>query len=129
MKYSSFGFLVAVGLVMSACAATGPAAITIETDADFSTRPVVGTFEVTEGADALGCSSGTFIDEFVANDSVLKVMTCTSGPNDGTFTADFDPSGLWSIVDPTGDFEGLTGSGVFSAVDNVETFTGDIDAP
>ena len=128
MKNSRIGILVAAALVMSACAATagteGP--VTIETEADFSTRPVVGTFDVTEGADLLGCSSGTFVDEFVAEDSVLKIMTCTSGDNAGTLTTDFDPDGPWSIVEPTGDFVGLTGSGDFSNVDEVETFTGDI---
>lgn len=128
MKNSRIGILVAAALVMSACAANagteGP--LTIETEADFSTRPVVGTFDVTEGADLLGCSSGTFVDEFVAEDSVLKIMTCTSGDNAGTFTTDFDPDGPWSIVEPTGDFVGLTGSGDFSNVDEVEIFTGDI---
>jgi hypothetical protein len=129
MKRSRFGFLAAGMLVISACGASAPAEgpVIIETEADFSIRPVVGTFEVTEGADVLGCSGGTFVDEFIAEDSVLKVMTCTSGSNDGTFTADFDPNGGWSIVEPGGDFVGLQGSGEFAQVDDGETFTGDIE--
>jgi hypothetical protein len=129
MKRLYFGILAAVMLVLTACGASGATEgpVTIEIEADFSARPVVGTFEITEGADVLGCSSGTSVDEWVAEDSVLTTMTCTSGSNSGTFTADFDPDGPWSIVDSSGDFVGLQGSGDFLERDTGSTFTGDIE--
>ncbi len=103
----------------AAGAATGP--VTIVVNVDFSGRPVVGTFEVTEGADILGCSTGTFEDTFdEATRDVSKLMTC-SGPDTGTFTILFDPDGYdtgagehagpWSILDGSADFAGLQGEG------------------
>lgn len=127
-------------LAVGACGSDEPAAgpVTIETAPDFSTRPVVGTFEVTEGADALGCSSGTFEDTFdQATEDVSKLMTC-SEPTAGTFTIVFDPDGYetgpgeqngpWRIADATADFSGLQGGGDWWLTsDDVETFDGDIE--
>ena len=118
--------------------------VTIVTQADFSDRPVVGTFEVTMGADILGCSKGTFVDDFVASDDIKKVMTCDSGSNEGVLTLVFalngpdagpgDENGPWSVVEGSGDFVGLQGSGDWSMVEatdgsnqGVETLAGVIE--
>ena len=117
--------------------------MTIVTQVDYSDRPVHGTFEVTEGADVLQCSSGAFEDGFVISGNILKVFTCESRSNEGTFTATFAPSesatgpgdenGPWSVVESSGDFVGLQGGGEWSVVFatgdedvGVETLTGDI---
>jgi hypothetical protein len=145
MRYLTVGLLAGALFLAAACSdddapAEGP--LTIETATDFTARPVVGTFEVTEGADTLGCSSGTFVDEFVSEDNISKVMTCDDGPNEGSFTAAYtlegedagpgDDNGAWSIAESSGDFVGLEGAGDFSVAysstgHGVETFTGDIE--
>ena len=114
--------------------------VTIITEIDFSAEPFGGTFEVTEGADILGCSSGTFVDT-PRSDGVAKDFTCETGTKEGTFTALFlpqdipgpgDQNGPWSILEVTQDFSELQGEGDFSVVFNdaeesgVETFTGEI---
>lgn len=89
-----------------------------------------GDFTVTEGVGVLGCRSGTFTDvqatypdnEPQGNEPVItREFTCTTGgDNQGTFTLDFtfdessprqDPRFTWSVVDATGDYEGLEGQG------------------
>lgn len=86
-----------------------------------------GTFTVIEGADVLGCAEGTFSETPVEpRYSVVKTMTCTSGPRVGDFaitmsvTPRFEPANkvgdlgrpdAWTITDASGDFEQLTGSG------------------
>jgi hypothetical protein len=123
-------------LFVTACT-TGPAkgTVTIKTRIDFNVLPYTGTFEVSEGADILGCSAGSFVDTPM-DDSVQKLLTCESGASSGTFTAEFNPEenpGPWSIVAATEDFTGLAGGGGFSiVVDNatasgVETLTGEIE--
>ena len=57
-------------------AATMRPHLTIETESDFSSEPVHGTFEVTEDADILRCSNRTYVDTPPA-DEVNKVMTCS----------------------------------------------------
>jgi hypothetical protein len=124
VRYLRYGFLAVVVLLLAAACSDdtpkeGPVAIANADD--FSTRPVVGTFEVTEGADVLGCSSGTFVDEFVSEDNIQRVYACESGSNEGSFTTTFtidsdgsDPSGdngTWSVVEGSGDFFGLQGGG------------------
>jgi hypothetical protein len=144
--------VVVMVLFVASCSsepASGP--ITIETEIDSSTQPIVSTFEVTEGADVLGCSNGTFpipTSEPAHGDTsdeateVTKLMTCSDGDT-GTFTILFDPHGYdtgpgdqngpWSIVDATSDFAGLQGEGDFWVVGQdgtfivTETFTGDIE--
>ena len=68
--------------------ATGSTAGSVEitTEVDFSEEPFSGTFEVTEGADALGCATGTFVDS-PRDEEIEKTFTCTDGSRDGTFTA------------------------------------------
>jgi hypothetical protein len=146
MRYLHFGFLALVLLLAAACSDDTPTEgpVTIVTQADFSGQTVVGTFEVTEGADVLQCSSGTFEDELVAPRNLLKVFTCGSGSNEGIFTAKFNitsesapdslvDSGSWSVVEGFDDFVGLQGGGEWSVVyssglpEGVETWTGDIN--
>jgi hypothetical protein len=126
--------------IAGASAPQGP--VTIVTAVDFSDFPIEGTFIVTVGADTLGCSSGTFVDAPFGF-SVRKEFTCSSGGT-GKFTANFQPlpkpgpgdaNGQWNIVEATGDFAGLRGSGDFSVVFptdcppsciGTETFTGKV---
>lgn len=140
----SLMLVIVMVLFAAACSSAEPASgpVTIETEVDFTTRPVVGTFEVTEGADILGCSNGTFEDTPL-DDGIYKELTCESGSKDGSFTAVFlpdpetpgpgDENGPWSISVGTGDFAGLRGEGDFSVVyeddqpKGVETLTGDIE--
>lgn len=139
-----FSLAVAALLIATACANDTPTSgpVTIETEIDFSSEPFTGTFEVTEGADVLGCSSGSFVDTLRADD-IRKDLTCETGDRDGTFSVSFlhdpntpgpgDQNGPWSILEGTGDFTGLQGEGDFSVVadeeslSGVETLTGDIE--
>jgi CubicO group peptidase (beta-lactamase class C family) len=103
-------------LVAAACA-PGPTQgwVAVITQIDFTEEPFHGTFEVTEGADVLGCSSGTFVDTPTTANAIHKEFTCQSGTTSGTFTAEFfPPSGPWKIVDATDDFSGLSGAGNFA---------------
>jgi hypothetical protein len=133
-------------LLVAACSsddepASGP--VTFETELDFSFRPVTGTFEVTEGADVLGCTSGTFVDSGSPDEGVERVYTCDSGSNEGSFTATFNfeankfeesDNGTWTVVEGSDDFVGLQGSGDWSIVYEatgpnigVGAWTGDIN--
>jgi hypothetical protein len=145
MRYLHFGFLALVLLVAAACSDDTPTEgpVIIVAQVDFDDRPVIGTFEVTEGADVLQCSSGTFEDRGVDQDTDLRVYTCESGSNEGTFSATFntldpatgpgDDSGSWSVEEGSDDFVGLQGDGEWFAIydpdapEGVETWTGDID--
>lgn len=117
--------------------------VTIANQVDFTFRPVTGTFEVTEGADVLGCSSGSFQDSGSPNEGVARVYTCEAGSNEGSFTSDVSflaeantesDSGTWTISEGSDDFVGLQGGGDWSIVyavggdPNVAvgTWTGDI---
>jgi hypothetical protein len=146
MRYLYFGFLTFVLLLTAACSDDTPkeGPVTMVNAVDFSSRPVAGTFEVTEGADVLGCSSGTFVDAGSPTDGIQRVYTCDSGSNEGSFAASFNfdatesftesDSGTWSVVEGSDDFAGLQGSGVWSIVYEatspdvgVGTWTGDIN--
>jgi hypothetical protein len=113
--------------------------VTIETEVEFGPRPNVGTFEVTVGADVLGCSNGTSVDTYDgATVATIKVMTCTNGGT-GTFTirlemdVAYDENGPWSISDGSADFAGLQGDGDYLMVTGgatpvgFETITGHIE--
>jgi hypothetical protein len=126
---------VATSGLITACS-TGPtqgSAVTIITQIDFTTEPFNGTFEVTEGADALGCSRGTFVDT-PTDRGIHKKFTCDSGARRGTFTAEFfPPGGPWKIVNAVDDFSGLSGWGAFALTPSgqgdtagVETLIGEI---
>ena len=131
-----FTGLIATVLILSACGDTPTAGpVTIETEIDFSGNSFRGTFEVTVGADVLGCSSGTFVDRPGIPEKTHKVMTCESGSNAGTFTILFDPPDGrdWRVVESSDDFAGLQGEGDYSWVlfqssrNGEETLTGDIE--
>lgn len=139
------GGLLVVGLMSTAAATPPEGPVTIVTDIDFSEEPFSGPFEVTEGAEILGCSSGGFVDHPGgvvpgARGVITKNFTCGDGGT-GTFTANFQPftpadpscdgSGHWNITDATGDFTGLRGEGDFCVVltgpeSGEETLTGSI---
>jgi hypothetical protein len=146
MRYLRFGFLALVLLLAAACSDDTPkeGPVTFVNQVDFSFRPVAGTFEVTEGADVLGCSSGAFVDAGSPDTGIERVYTCDSGSNEGSFTSTFNfdarepdtisDNGTWSIVEGSDDFAGLQGSGDWSIVYEqtgpdlgVGTWTGDIN--
>jgi hypothetical protein len=96
---------------------SGP--VTIETLVDFTTEPTTGAFEVTEGEDTLGCSSGTFYDTFdFDTEDVTRNMSCSEGDT-GAFIMVFDPdghdtgpgeeNGPWRIVGGDGSLHRSTG--------------------
>lgn len=114
--------------VVSPAAATPPQGpVTIQTDIDFTTSPFSGDFEVTEGAEILGCSTGTFVDfphSQAAPSAIDKVFTCTDGGS-GQFVATFRPTpqpgpghgnGHWNVTSGTDDFASLRGQGDFWVV-------------
>lgn len=114
---------------------------------DAAGAPFTGTgpFDVTEGADVLGCSAGTIADQGILGPetpSFFRVWTCTTGDKEGTFTARVDWAGGdfefwdWATTESTGGFAGLQGQGegqseVLSDDENgvrwVDTYTGDIE--
>ena len=132
---------VAACLLGPACTPTPTGGrITITSQIDFSSEPFRGTFEVTEGADILGCTRGSFIDT-PGTTNIYKAMTCESGSRSGSFTGQFNPqdipgpgddNGPWSFIEATEDFSGLSGGGDFWVVydegglSGVETLTGDV---
>lgn len=67
---------------------SAPEPVTIVTKIDFTADPYQGSFEVADGADALGCSTGTFVDTPTAS-GIHKEFTCESGARTGNFTAEF----------------------------------------
>jgi hypothetical protein len=108
--------------------------VTIRTALDFSSFPFHGTFAVVQGASALGCSGGTFVDHWASVDnpgsgaarstSVRRHVVCTSGGT-GTFVVNFEPNaqpgpgdfnGRWNALSGTGDFSNLRGEGDYSSV-------------
>jgi hypothetical protein len=120
--------------------------VTIVTAVDFNTTPiepwVSGTFEVTEGAGALGCSEGLFFDlpSCLGRGNITKILSCTDG-HGGTFAVNFTvgprpgpgaaANGHWNVVAGFGPLASLQGGGL-SSLDftspstGVETLTGKI---
>jgi len=116
--------------------------VTIELQIDFAPDLAEGPFEVTEGADVLGCTDGTSVDAEGSSDGITKAFTCESGPNEGTFSMLFfpepdpagpaDESGPWTDTTGTEDFAGLQGQGDMSLTldsdtTGVVTFTGTVE--
>lgn len=133
---------IVMALTVAACSsepAAGP--VTIENVVRFGSQGVSGPFEVTEGADVLGCSSGTFVDSGTPDSGIERVYTCDSGSNEGSFTTGFTfdaftdegENGTWSVVEGSDDFVGLQGSGDWFIVYptnpdvGMGTWTGDIN--
>ena len=103
---------------------------------DFVPDAGFGTFEVTVGADALGCSGGTFEDSPVPfGVLVRKTLICEAGPKTGTLTVTFDQfNSAWrDVFEATGDFIGIQGSGSWELDLNetervgVETLIGELE--
>ncbi len=103
--------------------------VVIDVIVDISTEPGVGTFVVSDGADALGCDDGRFY--LSADDYNLSYMTCETGSRTGEFQMLIDPTidadenvtGTWTIVSGTGDFEMLSGGGELEAVRDIPAAT------
>lgn len=133
--------IIAMLFFVAACSDDAPVAdaptsgpIAFKADIDASASPIVGTFEVTSGADVLGCSSGTLERTNLPNESFSDVMTCDSGSKTGTFTIQRSLSGLfvWDVRSSSDDFVGLQGEGNWDfrsigASSFAETSTGDIE--
>jgi hypothetical protein len=121
-------FLLGLVLVLPVTAATPPSPVTIKTQISFASIPFSGPFTVTEGAAALGCSGGTFVDFPRGRGVIEKHFTCTAGSGAGdSFVVLFHPrfrgvpgpgvaNGPWSVLRGTGDFADLHGTGDFSLV-------------
>jgi hypothetical protein len=116
--------------------------IVIETITTLTDEPPGGTFEVTEGADVLGCTGGSFVDTFPdSGPPIIKTLTCESGvTTGGTVTISYnldspglgDENGRWRIDDATGSYTGLNGGGSIalyftSDTTTTETITGDVN--
>jgi hypothetical protein len=130
-------------LFVAACSSDEPkeGPVTWVNEVSFGPQGVSGTFEVTEGADVLGCSSGTFVDSGTPDSGIERVYTCDSGSNDGSFTTGFTfdaftdegENGTWSVVEGSDDFVGLQGGGDWFIVYptnpdlGMGTWTGDIN--
>ncbi len=140
---SSLMLVIVVMLLATACSDDSPTEgpVTIIAQVDFDDRPVIGTFEVTAGADVLQCSSGTFEDGRVNSATHRRIFTCESGTNQGTFTTTLtysdvpsgaDSTGSWNVAEGSDDFVSLQGNGDWSSIktedlpESVDTWTGDI---
>jgi D-alanyl-D-alanine carboxypeptidase len=118
----------------------GEGPITIETEIDWGTEPITGTFEVAGGTELLGCSSGSVVEDG-GPDGITNEFTCEGGQREGTFTFQWkiiegadgpgDVNGPWRVLDATGDFAGLTGEGLWSGtsdeVNGFGSFPGEIE--
>jgi len=123
-------------------AAVSGASITIETVVDFAAEPAEGTFEVTDGAEQLGCASGALV-ETGGNDGIQNAFSCDDGAREGTFALVWtivdgadgpgDVNGPWMVGDASGDYTGLIGEGDWSGTSDgptgFGTFVGSIDYP
>ncbi len=111
-------------------AETGGGPITIETELDFESGPPAGTFAVAEGAELLGCGSGSVVEDG-GPEGITNTFTCEDGAREGTFIFQWqiiegsegpgDVNGPWRVLDATGEFSGLTGDGLWSGVVEGET--------
>lgn len=145
--------VVSLSLAAHVAAAGPPSPLTIATEINFESFPFHGTFAVTEGALALGCSGGTFVDTPLSGGTgqIEKHFTCANGPgagddflvhfkNDCTFLSrgtfrcrpgdGYLGEGQWTLQSGTGYFEGFHGSGDFVVVRDGdmgnETLTGQL---
>ena len=120
--------LVAAGLASTVGAAEPEGPVTITTVVDFTVAPPVGRFEVTEGAELLGCPKGTSVGSWPGrggiNSSIVRnAFFCERelddyGPDfviklnpNPTISGDGDLYGHWVFWKGRGDFAGLHGRG------------------
>ncbi len=101
-----------------------------------------GTWEVTDGADVLGCGGGSLADDELAA-AIERTLTCDAGPGSGTIVIRFTPEPTdseatdfasdWTVHAATGDFAGLEGGGDWAGTFNGdrtaadETLTGSVE--
>ena len=81
-------FLLAASLASTVGAAQPEGPVTITDVIDFTEFPPVGRFEVTEGAELLGCSKGTSVGSWPGrgrrNSSIVRnAFFCEREPDDG----------------------------------------------
>lgn len=115
--------------------------VAIEVEVDLESEPIKGTFEVTNGAELLGCGSGSVI-EYAGPRGITNELTCIDGTRQGTITLRWtvldnadgpgELNGPWTVAGATGDFVGLTGEGLWSGDDDGEatalgSFPGEIE--
>jgi hypothetical protein len=122
--------VLAMGLAPAVRATKPDGPVTIKTEISFPAFS--GTFDVTEGADILGCSEGSFEDILYgaphSSAANRKVFHCGDG-GEGDFTLIFNPGwspdahGHWVVWKGTVDFAGLRGEGDFSLEFDPETLT------
>ena len=109
----SLMLVIVMMLFVAACSSDEPASgpVTFKTMLNLSDPPVRGTFEVTTGADVLGCSSGTVVRVDNSETFGNYVMTCESGSNAGTFTI-YHGGDLfvWNVLESSDDFADESGS-------------------
>lgn len=93
--------------------------IMIEGAVSFGPNVGTGTWEVTKGAELLGCDGGT-MEEFDAQDAVAGELTC-DGERSGAFVGLFTPAGggstftsSWDVIAASGDFDDMSGLGNWS---------------
>ncbi len=95
----------------------------IETMFDLESEPGLGTFEVSLGADAMGCSAGSVLENG-GTGGITNEFACEGGQREGTFTIEWqivddvagpgDANGPWTVIETSGDFAGLSGEGIWS---------------
>ena len=134
------GLSIAVACLATSCSSDGdvsetdsPSAVTIEFEIDISVEPNVGPFEVTDGAEALGCDAGTAtVRPGPSPEVVENLMECDGGTITVHFDAVRDPNdenlqtGPWNVVEGTGDFEELEGGGEMVSVVDREALAVDM---
>jgi hypothetical protein len=115
----------------------GPDATTVvlEFDFDDDAAEPSGEFEVSSGADELGCGSGTWVDRDLSDDLVVltKELTCTEGERAGTIVVEQRQVGsdLWIVRSGTGAFVGLVaqGTGSYDPSTGTEVWEGGFSLP
>jgi hypothetical protein len=139
--------------MLAGCSGGDDGSFTLVMDFAFYETPVSGTFTVSEGSNALGCSRGTFVDktEFAPVPRMTEELTCTDGGRTGSFiirvlpahpasqpneadpevetgtATDTDPEPIetrWRFDGGTGDFTGLEGEGDLILELNGNEFSG-----
>ena len=102
-------------------------AVTIIISSEPSSDVPGGTFTVAAGAEALGCSAGTWLDVELNEDGteLTSDYTCTDGGRIGTMAVQqhYGAVEWWEFVGGDGDYEGLSGGGITADLDIGEGVT------
>ena len=111
--------------------------LVIETTLRNTSVGTSGSFDVTQRAKMLGCTSGTFEDR-LTEPEIVRTFTCETGERSGTFTFRFEPwmhysapgaaTRSWAFDSGSGDFAELYGAGdVYDPITGLaETFIGEV---